>query len=82
MDRLVAALVDWGGTASQIVSHMEHTKRSGASTASRSVVEVFSGLLAQTIAPELAGRDDEVRRAAAMLEQVDRIVREEIYMCR
>jgi hypothetical protein len=80
LDRLVAALVDWGATASQIVSHMELSERSGASTASRSVVEVFSGLMTETLAPVLAGREDELERAAALIEKVDRTVGEELFM--
>jgi hypothetical protein len=80
VERLVAALVDWGATASQIVSHMELSKRSGASTASRSVVEVFSGLLEETLAPRLGGRDAELDRAARLIDQVNQIVGEEIFM--
>ncbi len=80
LDRLVAALVDWGATASQIVSHMELSQRAGSSTASRSVVQVFSGLLAETLAPVLAGQEDELERAAAVIEKVDRTVGEELLM--
>jgi hypothetical protein len=80
LDRLVAALVDWGATASQLVSHMELSERSGASTASRSVVEVFSSLLTQTLGPKLAGREKEIGRAAALIEEVDRTVAEELFV--
>jgi hypothetical protein len=80
LERLVAALVDWGGTASQIVAHMELSKRSGASTAGRSVVAVFSGLLAETLGPVLAGRESELEKAAELIAKVDQTVRDEIYM--
>jgi hypothetical protein len=78
-------LVDWGCTASQIVSHMELSKRSGASTASRSVVAVFSGLLAKTLEPVLAGRENELENAAELIEKsskpsTTRSVHDEIYM--
>jgi uncharacterized protein involved in cysteine biosynthesis len=59
---------------------MELSKRSGASTASRSVVAVFSGLLAETLEPVLAGRENELENAAELIEKIDQTVHDEIYM--
>jgi hypothetical protein len=53
LDRLVAALVDWGATASQIVSHMELSRSVHAKKSSRETVTVFRELLTKTLAPAL-----------------------------
>jgi hypothetical protein len=81
LEGLVAALVDWGATASQIVSHMEHVRASGASSASASTVDVFRGLLALILAPPLADHaHDELEKAAALLEQVNGAVLAELLL--
>jgi hypothetical protein len=81
VERLVAALVDWGATASQIVSHMELYQRAGASTTSRSTVETFRLLLTETLAPVLADRDDRLLdHAASLVATIDDTVRDEIVL--
>ena len=81
LESLVAALVDWGATASQIVSHMEHVRASGAATASASTVDVFRGLLALILAPPLADHTgDELEQAAALLEQINGAVLAEVLL--
>jgi hypothetical protein len=80
LDRLVAALVLWGATASQIVSHMELSQRSGASTSSRRTLEVFSTLMAETLAPRLEGRAAALDEAAALIEEIDATIAAEILM--
>ena len=80
LDRLVAALVLWGATASQIVSHMELSQRSGASTSSQRTVEVFSTLMAETLRPRLEGRAAALDEAAALIEEVDATIAEEILL--
>jgi|tagenome__1003787_1003787.scaffolds.fasta_scaffold16703718_1 hypothetical protein len=71
LDRLVHALVMWGATASQIVTHMEQSKRSGASRSSRSTVEVFTGLVREFAAPAVAGRDIPLDEVAEVIEAID-----------
>lgn len=80
LERLVTALVDWRAAASQIVSHMERIARAGASKSSRSTVDVFSGLLVETIGPRLENGPEELEQAAVLIESIDEIVREEIDM--
>jgi hypothetical protein len=80
LDRLVAALILWGATASQIVSHMELSQRSGASTSSRRTGEVFSTLMAQTLAPRLEARAAALDQAAALIEEIDATIAAEILM--
>jgi hypothetical protein len=78
LDRLVAALVDWGATASQIVSHMELWRNVHAKESSRATVEVFRELLADTLAPALAASGGELDRAAELIAQVDKTIRDEV----
>jgi hypothetical protein len=80
LDRLVAALVDWGATASQIVSHMELSRSVHATKSSRETVTVFRELLTETLAPTLADRPDELERAADLVARVDARIRDEIYL--
>lgn len=79
-DRLVAALVSWGATASQIVTHMEQTRRSGASCASASTIEVFTSLVGQVAGPVVAAAAEDADAAATLVEAIDEAVGEEILM--
>jgi hypothetical protein len=80
LDRLVAALVDWGATASQIVSHMELWRNVHAKGSNRETVEVFRELLANTLAPALAASGGELDRAAELVAQVDKTIRDEVLL--
>jgi hypothetical protein len=80
LERLVAALVDWGATASQIVSHMELWRNVHAKDSSRETVEVFRELLAGTLAPALAASAGELDRAAELVAQVDKTIRDEVLL--
>lgn len=80
LDRLVHALVMWGATASQIVAHMEHTKRSGASHSQASTVEAFSSLVGELAGPVLAGRGIPLEQAADAVEAIDEEVREQVLL--
>ena len=44
------------------------------------MVAVFSGLLAETLEPVLAGRENELENAAELIEKIDHTVHDEIYM--
>jgi hypothetical protein len=84
LERLVAALVDWGGTASQIVSHMELSKLGRIHREPIGGRRVH-GLLAETLEPVLAGRENELENAAEPIEKsskpsTTRSVHDEIYM--
>jgi hypothetical protein len=78
LDRLVAALVDWGATASQIVSHMELWRNMHAKESSRATVEVFRELLADTLAPALAASGAELDRAAELITHADKTIRDDV----
>lgn len=80
LHRLVHALVMWGATASQIVSHMEHTKRSGASRSQKSTVEVFTAVVGEIALPVVAGRSFPLEQAAEAVELIDEVVREEVLL--
>ncbi len=71
LDRLVHALVMWGATASQIVAHMEHTRRSGASRSQASTVEAFSALVGELARPVVAGRSIALEQVAEVVEAID-----------
>ncbi len=71
LDRLVQALVLWGATASQIVAHMEHTKRSGASRSQASTVEAFATLVGEIARPVVAGARH-AARAGRTRDRADR----------
>jgi hypothetical protein len=80
LDRLVHALVMWGATASQIVAHMEHTQRSGASRSRKSTVEVFSGLVGEVARPVVAGRSIALEQVAEVVEAIDDQVSSELLL--
>lgn len=80
LDRLVHALVMWGATASQIVTHMEHSKRSGASRSQRSTVDVFTGLVRELAAPVVAGRGIALGDVAQVVEAIDEEVAEQVLL--
>ena len=80
LDRLVHALVMWGATASQIVTHMEQSKRSGASRSQTSTVEAFTDLvreLTEPIAPSLGVALEDAARA---VEAIDAEVCEQVLL--
>jgi hypothetical protein len=80
LDRLVHALVMWGATASQIVSHMEHWQRSGASRSSASTVEVFSSLVGELARPVVSGRSIALEQVAEVVEAIDDKVSAELLL--
>lgn len=80
LDRLVHALVMWGATASQLVTHMEQSKRSGASRSQTSTVDAFTGLvreLAEPVAARLGVGLDDVAQA---IEAIDAEVCSEVLL--
>ena len=80
LDRLVYALVMWGATASQIVAHMEHTKRSGASHSRASTVDAFSALVGELARPVVAGGSIGLEQVAEMIEAIDERVGSEVLL--
>ena len=82
VNRFVAALIMWGATASQIVSHMEASGSSGRSTATASTVEIFHRLVLSVLDPDMDGRHDHafLARAGTLVEAVVRAVGEEILL--
>jgi hypothetical protein len=80
LDRLVHALVMWGATASQIVTHMEQSKRSGASRSQRSTVETFTGLVRELAEPVAARLDIALVDVAEAVEAIDQEVGEQVLL--
>ena len=80
LDRLVQALVMWGATASQIVAHMEHAKRSGASRSQASTVEAFTSLVGEIARPAVTGRGIPLEQAAMAIELIDEEVSAEVLL--
>ena len=80
LDEFVAALIDWGATASQIVGHMDAVARARPAESERSPVDIFRELVTDTIGLPLEGRDDDLQRAAALIALADREVGENILM--
>lgn len=80
LDRLVAALVSWGATASQIVTHMEHTRRFSGSCAHTSTVDAFGALVLEIAGPVVADRGPALDQAAASIEAIDEEVREQVLL--
>lgn len=80
LDRLVAALVSWGATASQIVTHMEHTRRSSGACAHTSTVDAFVTLVCELTGPIVANRGLPLEQAAETIEVIDEEVREQVLL--
>ena len=80
LDRLVHALVMWGATASQIVAHMEHTQRSGASRSQRSTVRCFSGLVRELAAPVVSRHAVGLAHVARTIEAIDAEVSSQVLL--
>ena len=80
LDAFVAALIDWGATASQIVGHMDAVARANPTDTDASPVDIFRVLVTDTIATPLDGREDEIERAAALIALVDAEVSENIFL--
>lgn len=80
LDRLVDALVSWGATASQIVTHMEHTRRSSGSCANTPTVDAFGKLVRELAAPVFEGRGLALADAAQSVEAIDEEVREQVLL--
>ncbi|HVF79567.1 MAG TPA: hypothetical protein VNA28_14825 [Solirubrobacteraceae bacterium] len=80
LDRLVAALVSWGATASQIVTHMERTRRSSGSCDYASTVDGFTALVRQLAGPVAAERGLALEPAAEAIEAIDEEVLEQVLL--
>lgn len=71
LDRLVAALVSWGATASRIVTRLESCRGSGASHAHGFTVEAFSSYVADLAGPVVARRVLDLEQIAEVIEAID-----------
>ncbi len=80
LDLFVAALIDWGATASQIVGHMDAVARAEPHATDRSPVDIFRELVTDTIESPLDGREADLERAAALIALVDAEVTENIFL--
>ncbi|MES1158243.1 MAG: hypothetical protein ABUL67_03990 [Haliangium ochraceum] len=80
LQRLVHALVMWGATASQIVTHMEQSKRSGASRSQASTVDAFAAVVSEIAAPVVAARRVALDQLAEAIEAIDAEVCEQVLL--